>query len=157
MATDEIFNVAGSFRDPSGFLFRHAGILYRQVNESYKDDFDLLMNSGLYESLTGPGYLIPHTEADIDMRRSDSAYKIIQPEVVPFISYPYEWSFSQLKDATLLTLKIQKVALKFGMSLKDCSAYNVQFFNGKPVFIDTLSFEKHPEGQPWVAYRQFCQ
>ena len=70
---------------------------------------------------------------------------------------PYEWSFSQLKDAARLTLRIQRLALKYGMWLKDASAYNVQFENGKPVFIDTLSFECLPEGQPWVAYRQFCQ
>ena len=76
---------------------------------------------------------------------------------MPFISYPYEWSFSQLKDAALLTLKIQKIALEHGMSLKDASAYNIQFVKGKPLLIDTLSFEKYAEGRPWVAYRQFCQ
>jgi ribosomal protein L11 methylase PrmA len=28
---------------------------------------------------------------------------------------------------------------------------------GKPILIDTLSFEKYSEGSPWIAYRQFCQ
>ncbi len=79
------------------------------------------------------------------------------PELVSFISYPYEWSFSQLKDAALLTLKIQKRAIQHGLSLKDASAYNIQFQHGRPLLIDTLSFEIYPEGQPWVAYRQFCQ
>lgn len=88
---------------------------------------------------------------------SATAYKIIQPERVPFISYPYEWSFSQLKDAALATLSIQRRALKAGMSLKDASAYNIQFVRGKATLIDTLSFEIYKEGQPWVAYRQFCQ
>ena len=81
----------------------------------------------------------------------------MQPDLVPFISYPYEWSFSQYKDAALATLSIQKRALKAGMSLKDASAYNIQFVHGKPVLIDTLSFETYQEGQPWVAYKQFCQ
>jgi hypothetical protein len=85
------------------------------------------------------------------------AYKIIKPEPIQFISYPYEWCFSQLRDAALTTLKIQKKALDFGMSLKDSSAYNIQFKNGRPIFIDTLSFAEYREGQPWVAYRQFCQ
>ena len=88
---------------------------------------------------------------------SDAAFKIIQPERVPFISYPYEWSFSQLKDAALATLSIQKRALKLDMSLKDASAYNIQFVRGKATLIDTLSFEIYKEGEPWVAYRQFCQ
>jgi len=87
---------------------------------------------------------------------SADAYQIIQPQLVEFISYPYEWCFGQLKDAALLTLKIQKIALEYGMSLKDASAYNIQFVEGKPMLIDHLSFEKHEE-KPWVAYRQFCQ
>jgi len=147
----------GSFRDPSGFLYFRDGSLFRQVNPYYKENYDLLINSGLYEKLIKQGLLIPHEEVDKQYASSDQAYKIIKPQRIPFISYPYEWCFSQLKDAALTTLKIQKIALDFGMSLKDCSAYNIQFLNGNPVFIDTLSFEKYKEGEPWVAYRQFCQ
>ena len=73
------------------------------------------------------------------------------------MSYPFEWSFSQLRDAALLTLDVQRRALTRGMSLKDASAYNVQFLRGKPILIDTLSLETHKEGAPWAAYRQFCQ
>ena len=146
-----------SFRDPSGFLFFRDGFIYRQVNSTYKEDYDHLINSGLYETLVDAELLIPHEEVDSEAAEPDKAYKIIKPEPIPFVSYPYEWCFSQLKDAALTTLKIQKGSLDFGMSLKDCSAYNMQFRKGKPVFIDTLSFEKYHEGQPWVAYRQFCQ
>jgi len=115
------------------------------------------MESGLYEVLVTKGLLVPHEEVNIQFPQPELAYKVIRPELIPFISYPYEWCFSQLKDAALTTLKIQKACLDFGMSLKDCSAYNIQFGKGKPVLIDTLSFEKYHEGQPWVAYRQFCQ
>jgi len=146
-----------SFRDPSGFLFEESGVLYRQINQSYKINYDLLLDSGLYQKLTANQHLIRHDEADIKLARVGAAYKIIRPEIIPFISYPYEWSFSQLKDAALLTLDIQLASLRFGMGLKDASAYNVQFLLGKPVFIDTLSFEKRVPGAPWVAYRQFCQ
>jgi len=149
--------IPSSFRDPSGVLFVRDGSIFRQVNTIYKDNYDHLMNSGIYETLVADKLLIPHEEVDIEGVNPDLAYKIIKPELIPFISYPYEWSFSQLKDAALATLRIQKRSVDFGMSLKDCSAYNIQFRNGKPVFIDTLSFEKYYEGQPWVAYRQFCQ
>lgn len=146
----------GSFRDPSGFLFYEAGTMYRTINISYKENYDFLMNSCLYKALVSDNLLISHEEIDVKPG-AGSAYKIIKPELVPFISYPYEWRFSQLKDAALLTLRIQKRALEFGMSLKDCSAYNVQFYKGRPVFIDTLSFEKYQKGKPWAGYRQFCQ
>jgi hypothetical protein len=146
-----------SFRDPSGFLFCQDGFIYRQVNRIYKENYDHLIDSGFYETLVDAELLIPHEEVDIDYAEPDKAYKIIKPEQIPFISYPYEWCFSQLKDAALTTLEIQKKALDFGMSLKDCSAYNIQIRAGKAIFIDTLSFENYREGDPWVAYRQFCQ
>ena len=146
-----------SFRDPSGFLFFQDGFVYRQVNSIYKENYNHLIDSGLYKALVDAELLIPHKEVDIEYAEPDKAYKIIKPELVPFISYPYEWCFSQLKDAALTTLEIQKKVLDFGMSLKDCSDYNIQFRRGKPVLIDTLSFEKYRDGQPWVAYRQLCQ
>lgn len=148
--------VKSSFRDPSGFLFFKEGKIYRQINYNYKDNYDQLINSGLYQRLVDDNLLIPHKE--VEAPKTDiNCYKVIEPDMIDFISYPYEWSFSQLKDAALTTLKIQKTAVEFGMCLKDSSAYNIQFKVGKPVLIDTLSFEKYVEGSTWIAYRQFCQ
>ena len=146
-----------SFRDPSGFLFYRDKILFRQINQSYEDNYELMMSSGLYNKLVESNMMISHKEVGVSPFNQEKNYKVIQPELIPFISYPYEWCFSQLKDAALLTLEIQKKALDFNMSLKDCSAYNIQFKHGKPIFIDTLSFEKYDEGKPWKPYRQFCQ
>lgn len=145
-----------SFRDPSGFIFICNGTVYRQVNVIYGPHYDHLMDSGLYRLLTQNRWLIEHSEVDFSTGAGD-AYKILQPERIPFISHPYEWSFSQLKDAALRTLDIQESGLQYGMTLKDASAYNIQFAQGAPVFLDTLSFERYEEGQPWVAYRQYCQ
>ena len=149
--------LTASFRDPSGFLFSREGVLYRQINRVYEREYIRLIESGLYEKLVKAKLLVPHMDVDQPPAESESAYKVIQPELVSFISYPYEWSFSQLKDAALATLSIQRRALKADMSLKDASAYNIQFLRGKATLIDTLSFETYREGQPWVAYRQFCQ
>lgn len=115
------------------------------------------MTSGLYEALVTDDLILSHEDAAIELAPQPDAWKIIQPQQLNFISHPYEWSFSQLKDAALLTLEIQNRALEFGMTLKDASAYNIQFQNGSPVFIDTLSFQNHSDGAPWGAYRQFCQ
>jgi ribosomal protein L11 methylase PrmA len=148
-------SLSSSFRDPGGFLFERDGKIFRQVNRVGAEDYELLMNSGLYTSLTEKKWLIPHQE--IDGPHDPECHKVLEPVRIPYISYPYEWSFSQLKDAALLTLDIQNAALAHGMSLKDASAYNIQFFEGRPVFIDTLSFEPYKQGSAWVAYRQFCQ
>lgn len=154
--------LSSSFRDPSGFLFSENGILFRAVSHRYRQHYDHLAQSGLYDELVAEDLLIPHQEIDLGAiehfsGNREEIYKILQPEIVPFISYPYEWCFSHLKDAALTTLKIQKQALDHGMVLKDASAYNVQLHKGKPLLIDTLSFEIYQEDQPWVAYRQFCQ
>lgn len=149
--------VSGSFRDPSGTVFRKNGSIYRRINEIYKDNYNFLINSGLYDVLVKDGLLISHKEVLNQNLGGNPVFKVIKPEMIPFVSYPYEWSFSQLKAAALLTLLVQKKALEYGMTLKDASAYNVQFSKGKPIFIDTLSFEKYEEGLPWVGYKQFCQ
>lgn len=146
-----------SFRDPSGFLFTQDSKLYRSISSTYSDNYIKLMSSGLYNSLVSTECLIPHEEVPQSSSSASDVFKIIHPEYIDLISYPYEWCFSQLKDAALLTLKIQKEAISYGMSLKDASCYNVQFNHGKPVFIDTLSFEEFNSEMPWVAYRQFCQ
>ena len=146
-----------SFRDPSGFLFDRDGVLHRQVNEVFRHEYDHLIESGLYDDLVGSGLLIPHEEVGLDLAAAPGAYKVLRPERIPFISYPYEWCFGQLRDAALTTLAIQRRALGFGMTLRDATAYNIQFRGGKPSLIDSLSFERRVEDEPWSAYRQFCQ
>ena len=146
-----------SFRDPAGYVFTKGGVLYRQINPVAREDYDHLLASGLYDALVKSGDLVPHAEVDLGLSPDGRAFKVIRPERVAFISYPYEWCFSQLKDAALLTLRLQKAALAHGMSLKDATAYNVAFSNGRAVWIDTLSFETLKPGKPWVAYGQFCQ
>lgn len=148
---------AASFRDPSGFVFRRDGILYRQINGRYASDWKRLLSSGLHDALVASGRLIPAQIVALEFAFDDGAVEVIRPEPLGFLSYPYEWSFSQLKDAAILTLEVAEAALAQDMILKDASAYNVQFHRGKPVLIDTLSFTEYHEGEAWIAYRQFCQ
>jgi hypothetical protein len=145
-----------SFRDPSGFVFQWNGNYYRQVNKIYAAEYDLLMNSGLYAKLAQHGLLIVHTETEDIKAQEDNWYKTIKPVQVSIITYPYEWCFAQLKDAALLTIDILKASIDYGMIIKDATPYNIQFVNNRPVFIDTLSFEKYDKSKAWVAYRQFC-
>jgi len=149
--------VKSSFRDPSGSLFFEDGVLYRKINKSYQENYEYFRSCGLYDDLIKRNLIIPHIEESPELAEKYNCYKIIRPEILPYVSYPYEWSFQQYKDCALLTLYLQKLALKYNMTLKDASAYNAQFYKGRPVLIDTLSFEKYNEGSPWIAYKQFCQ
>ncbi|HCS79048.1 TPA: SAM-dependent methyltransferase [Patescibacteria group bacterium] len=141
-----------SFRDPDGFVYVKQGTVYRKIQPSFITQYRKLLQSGLYQQLTQQQLLIPHEET----RQTPSGIEI-KPQPIPFITYPYEWTFNQLRSAALTTLAVQKQALEFDMSLKDASAYNIQFLGNQPRFIDTLSFEELAQYQPWVAYRQFCE
>lgn len=142
-----------SFKDKDAIVFRKNNSVYRKIFYSYKENYDMLINSGLYTRLTTANLLVSHTEVENEF---NDVYKVIKPEEV-FISYPWEWSFSQLKNAALTTIEIQKLALEYGMSLKDANCYNIQFHGTNPILIDTTSFEKYNSDEPWVAYKQFCE
>lgn len=146
-----------SFRDPDGYVFQYEGEWYRYVSRTYRESYEHLINSGLYEHLIQEHLLIPHQEVEAPHLISGSKlpYKILKPSLINVITYPYEWSFSQLKEAALTTLKIQQIAQTYQMSLKDASSFNIQLFKGKPVLMDTLSFIKQRNDQPWLAMGQF--
>ena len=146
-----------SYRDPAGFVWVMNGQVYRQVNQFYASDYDLLTKSGLYQELVNKKQLIAHSEINENLTGTKEWYKTLLPQTINFISYPYEWSFEQLKDAALLTLGITKSSIERGMILKDATPYNIQFIEGNPVLIDTLSFTKYDSTKPWIAYRQFCE
>lgn len=154
--TPPVIHHPSSYRDPSGFIFEKEGALYRQVNISFKEHFDHFIQSGCYKHLVEKGLLIAHEQINGNLTGDGNYYATLKPEKILFISYPYEWSFDMLKDAALLTLGLLRAALQFEMILKDATPYNIQWYNGRFIFIDTLSFEKYA-ATPWIAYRQFCE
>lgn len=139
--------IGSSFRDPSGYVYEEDGVICRKITPGAQVVLSKFLGSTLYGKLLESERVLPFTWV------GDRLF----PDRVPFISYPYEWSFSMLKDAALLTLDIELLSLSCGMQLKDASAYNVQFVKGKPIFIDHLSFYPYEEGKPWAAYGQFCR
>ncbi len=144
-----------SFRDPAGYVVRDGGVYKRVVTRRGADDYETFFTTGLARTLVQRGLVVDHERQAAPAFQPD-VHAILVPEQIPFISYPYEWSFDELKDAALLTLEIQEEALARGMSLKDASAFNVQFRGSTPVFIDLSSFERD-RGGPWIAYDQFCR
>ena len=146
-----------SFRDPSGYVFRRDGVLYRAIQPSAAADWAAFEERGLAAALVAEGLLVSHAPVALELAPLPGAAVVIRPRELSLISYPYEWAFSQLREAALLTLEAQRRALAVGMWLRDASAYNVQFDRGRPILIDSLSFEVADLSAPWPAYRQFCK
>jgi hypothetical protein len=149
----------GSFRDPDSRVLVADGRVLRALSTQGVADWRALKGSPLFEALTDEGKLVGTWELEEalpdDALHGDVA-GALEHDVVPFVSYPYEWSFEMLRDAALLQLELVRRAIDAGLMLKDASPYNVQFRGASPMFVDVGSFEQLRDGEPWVAYRQFC-
>jgi hypothetical protein len=147
-----------SFKDDVARVVLEDGIYFRYIFEAYKAEYDHLMQSGLYKTLTEKGLMIEHQEVEEnkETQHQENLYKKLQPHQIPFQSYPFEWSYGQWRKVLYAYLQINKIALAHGMILKDGTPYNFYFEGGKAVLLDTSSFDFFKEGDPWIAYRQFC-
>ena len=144
---------SASFRDKSGHIFQSNGEFYRYIAPGFLPEFDKLGKSGLFDELVDEGLLLSHAL----LEETPDNGRILKPQQLDFMSYPYEWCFGQLQAAARVTLNVQRRALAVNMTLKDASAFNVPIHRGRPTLIDLLSLETWNEGEPWVAYRQFCE
>ena len=145
-----------SFRDRQAQVFYENGRILRGLTSRSLDNWNALQNKTFFRQLLDDGELI-RSRLVHDARGSDGWAAILEHERVPTISYPYEWSFSMLQDAALLQLRILKMALSEGFTLKDATPFNVQWRGATPVFIDVASLVPFREGEFWTGYRQFCE
>jgi ribosomal protein L11 methylase PrmA len=148
----------GSFRDPSGSVYRSGDRILRTVMPgSASEAYRAARDAGLFKDLAGRGFILPVEEIERPPFDSmASAAHVLASPRLPFISYPYEWSFALHRKAALLHLDLHLAALERGCDLSDASAYNVQFQGVSPIFIDHLSLRPYREGSVWTAHRQFC-
>lgn len=157
--TARVQKIKSSFRDPDSQVFISDNKIIRLIRPPAVPGYHKLMASGLYDKLVDAHLLVPHQDAtgDFSDMVETAGDVMIAPQRVPFISYPFEWSFSGLKAAALNTLRIQKLCLDHGMTLQDATAFNIQYLDGHWMMIDTGSFREQTEFVAWGAYRQFCQ
>jgi hypothetical protein len=146
----------GSFRDPESRVFYAGDDVYRALSPDGLSDFEALEATGLLDDERVVRTERAEETAALRSLLVHEPAAVLRHELVPFVSYPYEWTFSMLKDAALLQLDLLLAALDHDLVLKDSTPYNVQFKGARPVFVDVGSFERMREGEPWVGYRQFC-
>jgi ribosomal protein L11 methylase PrmA len=148
-----------SFRDPAGHVYIREQRVYRSVCAPGVEHYRAARDSGFLAAASANGLLIQGLEVDVSVLHDEApdALHVVEHPLLPVISYPYTWSFYGLRDAALLTLDLHLLALSYGLTLSDASAYNIQFVGPKAVFIDYLSFLRYKEGQVWLGYRQFCE
>lgn len=143
-----------SYRDPAGSVFYDAGTVYRALGERGAADFDALEASEFFRTQSDAGRIVGTRRTSLER---DGAALVLEHDRIPVVTYPYEWTFSMLKDAALLQLQLLAAALEEDLILKDSTPYNIQWRGASPTFIDIGSFERLREGEPWLGYRQFCE
>ena len=148
-----------SFRDPAARVLRHDGQILRYLTSAALRDFETLSSTRFYQEFTESGRLVVTERASSpqNLPLSDPWVAVLRHQTIPMVSYPYEWCFSMLQDAALLQLDLLVAALDEGMTLKDATPFNIQWLGTRPVFIDIGSFKVADPGEPWAAYRQFCE
>lgn len=153
--------VPGSFRDRSSRVFIADGQVCRALSVDGLKEWRTLSAKPFFARLMSEGHVIETHEVSGETTShqvsSTNFVGALRHATIPFISYPYEWSFGMLKDAAGLQLQILSESLRNKTMLKDASPYNIQFRGCRPVFIDVGSFEAHKSGTPWSAYQQFCE
>jgi hypothetical protein len=160
--TDEQRAEPASFRDPSASVFYDGGRVLRGLDARAADDWSALAASATFTNFSANGGLVGTRVADVEglalsgeLATHEYAL-VLEHDRIPFVSYPYEWTFAMLRDAALLHLELLASALDEGLTMKDGYSFNVQWNGSSPQFIDIGSFERGTGG-PWVGYRQFCQ
>ena len=151
----------GSFRDPTSRVYLGEEGVYRGLDANAASVFRLLKATSFYQNLLEEGLIVASDQHSVeneefsDLRNDHWASVLVHPKL-DVITYPYEWSFSMLKDAALLQLSLLKAAFDEGFTLKDSTPFNIQFVGTRPVFIDVPSFVRREDGEVWLGYRQFC-
>ena len=153
---------AGSFRDRDGRIYTSGDRIIRGVSARALEDFGKLQATRFYGQFLESGRLVQSRvlaaeEVPLSADIQEQWAGFIEHSRIPVVSYPYEWTFGMLRDAAILQLDLVEAAILEGLTLKDATPYNVQFVDGRPVFIDIPSFETLQAGAPWSGYRQFCE
>ena len=149
----------GSFRDPMSRVFVEGDTVTRALSGEALADYEAAANTSFFSAAIEAGQIVGTERLDdTEAKALDGDWEAaLRHDAIPFLSYPYEWTFEMLRDAALLQLELTKAAVTEDVITKDATSYNVQFVGSRPTFIDVGSFEKLRAGEPWYGYRQFCE
>ncbi|GIF71971.1 class I SAM-dependent methyltransferase [Asanoa siamensis] len=148
----------GSFRDPQTRVFHADGEVLRGLGAQAAQDWKALRASDFFARTQAERTVTRTEEVDRELPGAPGTWSAtLRHEPLPFVTYPYEWSHAMRQDAARLHLRLLQDALAAGFTMKDGSAYNVQWRGAAPEFVDVGSFEPARAGEPWAGYRQFCQ
>ncbi len=152
--------IFGSFKDNHGNVLKLNDRILRGLTNTGYSNFKKLLSDKILEKSIYEKFLINTWDVNSELTELREKFNFeyyIEHEKIDFISYPYEWSFQQLKDAAIFHLNFQIFLLDRNYVLKDASAFNIQFEGSRPIFIDVTSIIPYQEGDVWNSHDQYCR
>ena len=155
----KFFEEKASFRDDWGRIFYYDDKIIRAV---YSKKFKNILDKNILNKLNQKDLIVetsiinnPKLLDEFQNQYQKKTELLLEHKKIPFISYPFEWNIDQIIDAAIFHLDLELFLLDENFTLRDASAYNIQFFGTKIKFIDILSLNEYSEGQFWQGYEDF--
>ena len=155
ISVSEVKFAKESHADDVGKVFFWRGRVFRAIREDKVVGVEQLLASGLLQELSVSGLFPNSWQTDYQLA---SFGMVIEHERIPTVTYPYEWSFSMLRDASLVILRVNQIARLYGYQTKDAHGYNVLFHGSHPLFVDFGSFVRiKPGHNDWLGYDEYMK
>ena len=135
-------------------LYFYENRVFRAVNKPYEAQIHEIFTSGMMKELIDGELFVNTWISDVKIEGYDL---VLEHTYIEHWNYPYEWSFTMLKDAAKVVLDVNKIANKYNYELFDVHAYNVVFDMATPRYVDLGSLFKIDEanGKCWSGYLNF--
>jgi hypothetical protein len=135
-------------------LFFYEGRVLRAINKPYEAQVNEMFESGLMKELLDENLFINSWISDVKI---EGFSLVIEHEKITYWNYPYEWSFTMLKDAAQTVIRINELANKYNFELFDVHSLNVVFDMATPKFVDLGSFFRRDaaDKKSWTGYISF--
>lgn len=141
----------GNRRDQYGQLFVHEGRLLRGIRAGHAEFYGGLLALPAIREAIANGLLIGAQKVDATL---DHYPLVIEHPRIPFVTYPFEWTPSMFKAATLCLLRLNQHLMRHGLCLNDGHPWNILFKGPHPIFVDFTSIVALCGGR-WEAAAEF--
>lgn len=118
--------------DPAGLVFHYDDRVFRAISAPYEDIYRKLLTSSFIGDLFAAG-LVETWIADLELEGYEL---VVEHKKIPILSRWTEWCSSMIQDATVAICRLNLELANHGLITKDVQPGNVQFMDGKPVWID---------------------
>jgi SAM-dependent methyltransferase len=138
--------------DQHAVLYKTADTIIRAIKPKLTKFYTEMLEHPAIIKLMNDGILIPTRRSDIKVEGHEL---VLEHPLLPFVSYPFEWTPNMYRDAAITILRLNLELLKAGCCTQDAHLWNVIFDGITPRFVDFTSIITALPGNKWRATNEF--